>query len=116
MLIFTDLSRTPVLAEVAERPGIIDGQPFLIGENGAFDRDVNAFLQSRVDPSRPGRNIWRTCAYHLARFLRWLAQQQVSWRTVDRGVLRTDYRQRRFGQKRPGPDMEQYCRRADAIL
>jgi len=34
MLVFTDLSRTPELAGVAERLGIIDGQPFLIGGAG----------------------------------------------------------------------------------
>lgn len=101
MLVFTVLSRTPELAKMAERLGIIDGQPFLIGEDGTFDRDVNAFLRSLVDPSRPGRNTWRTYAYHLARFLRWLAQQQIGWRAVDRSVLRLYYTQRRFSQKRP---------------
>ena len=63
MLVFTDLSRTPELAEVAERLGIIDGQPFLIGEDGVFDHEMNAFLRSLVDPSSPGRNTWRTYAY-----------------------------------------------------
>lgn len=42
MLVFTDLRRTPELAEVAEWPGLIDGQPFLIGEDGVFNRDVIA--------------------------------------------------------------------------
>lgn len=60
MLVFTVLSRTPELAKMAERLGVIDGQPFLIGEDGTFDRDVNTFLRSLVDPSRPGRNTWRT--------------------------------------------------------
>ncbi|WP_455916594.1 site-specific integrase [Pantoea agglomerans] len=96
MLVFTDLSRTPELAEVAERLGIIDGQPFLIVEDGVFDRDVNAFLRSLVDPSSPGRNTWRTYAYHLTRFLGWLEQQQIAWRAVDRSVLRHYYTQRRF--------------------
>lgn len=77
MLVFTVLSRTPEMAKMAKRLGIIDGQPFLIGEDGTFDRDVNAFLRSLVDPSRPGRNTWRTYAYHLARFLCWLAEQQM---------------------------------------
>lgn len=101
MLVFTDLSRTPELAGVAERLGIIDGQPFLIGEDGVFDREVNAFLRSLVDPSSPGRNTWRTYAYHLTRFLGWLEQQQIAWRAVDRSVLRHYYTQRRFSQKRP---------------
>ncbi|KAA6082103.1 family 1 glycosylhydrolase [Pantoea sp. Bo_13] len=101
MLVFTVLSRTPELAKMAERLGIIDGQPFLIGEDGTFDRDVNAFLRSLVDPSRPGRNTWRTYAYHLARFLCWLAQQEIAWRAVDCSVLRLYYTQRRFSQKRP---------------
>lgn len=101
MLVFTDLSRTPELAGVAERLGIIDGQPFLIGEDGVFDREVNAFLRSLVDPSSPGRNTWRTYAYHLTRFLGWLDQQQIAWRAVDRSVLRHYYTQRRFSQKRP---------------
>jgi hypothetical protein len=63
MLVFTDLSRSPELAWVAERLSIIDGQPFLIGEDGVFDREVNAFLRSLVDPSSLGRNTWRTYAY-----------------------------------------------------
>jgi site-specific recombinase XerD len=86
---------------MAERLGIIDGQPFLIGEDGTFDRDVNAFLRSLVDPSRPGRNTWRTYAYHLARFLRWLAQQQIAWRAVDRSVLRLYYTQARSAPSQP---------------
>lgn len=101
MLVFTDLSRTPELEGVAERLGIIDGQPFLIGEDGAFDREVNAFFRSLVDPFSPCRNTWRTYAYHLIRFLHWLSRQQILWREVDRGVLRQYYTQRRFSQKRP---------------
>ncbi|EQA1624970.1 site-specific integrase [Enterobacter asburiae] len=101
MLVFTVLSRTHEMAKMSGRLGIIDGQPFLIGGNGTFDRDVNAFLRSLVDPSRPGRNTWRTYAYHLARFLRWLSHQQIAWRAVDRSVLRLYYTQRRFSQKRP---------------
>ncbi|AUY22865.1 TPA: tyrosine-type recombinase/integrase [Klebsiella pneumoniae] len=101
MLVFTDLRRTPELSEMAECLGIIDGQPFLIGEDGVFDREVNAFLRSLVDPSSPGRNTWRTYAYHLARFLSWLERQQIAWRAVDRSVLRHYYTQRRFSQKHP---------------
>ncbi len=101
MLVFTDLRRTPELSEMAERLGIIDGQPFLIGEDGVFDREVNAFLRSLVDPSSPGRNTWRTYAYHLTRFLSWLERQQIDWRAVDRSVLRHYYTQRRFSQTHP---------------
>lgn len=101
MLVFIDLSRTPELAGVAERLGIIDGQPFLIEEDGGFDRDVNNFLRSLIDPSSPGHNTWRTYAYHLSRFLSWLERQQIAWRAVDRSVLRHYYTQRRFSQKRP---------------
>jgi hypothetical protein len=46
VLVFAELSRTPELAGMAERLGIIDGHPFLIGEDGKFDREVNAFLRS----------------------------------------------------------------------
>lgn len=100
MLVFTVLSRTPELAKMAERLSIIDVQPFLIGDDRTFGRDVNAFLRTLVDSSRPGWNTWRTYAYHLARFLRLLAQQQIAWRAVYRSVLRLYYTQRRFSQKR----------------
>jgi len=101
MIIVTDLSRTPELTDMAARLGIVNGQPFLVGEDGSFDRVLNTFLRSLVDPASPRPNTWRTYAYHLARFLRWLAQQEIAWRQVNRDVLRAYYTARRFVQARP---------------
>lgn len=101
MLVITDLSKTPDLVKVANQLGIIDGQPFIVECNGTFDCVVNAFLQSLVDPSTPSINTWRTYSYHLAKFLSWLSQHQLSWREVNRSTLRTYYTLRRFSQRRP---------------
>lgn len=101
MIIVTDLSRTPELISMAARLGIADRQPFLVGEDGSFDRDVNAFLRSLVDPASPRPNTWRTYAYHLAYFLGWLAQQEIPWREVNRDALRGYYTARRFVQVKP---------------
>ncbi|WP_081421111.1 tyrosine-type recombinase/integrase [Burkholderia contaminans] len=101
MIIITDLSRTPDLTDLAARLGVVNGQPFLVGEDGSFDRALNAFLRSLVDPASPRPNTWRTYAYHLGRFLRWLAQQEIPWRQVNRDVLRAYYTERRFVQTKP---------------
>lgn len=101
MLVITNLSRTPDLIDLARRLGGVDGQPFIVKEDGTFDRSVNAFLRSLVDPSTPRRNTWRTYAYHLARFLTWLEQRQTSWREVTRVELRSYYTLRRFTQPKP---------------
>jgi site-specific recombinase XerD len=101
MITITDLSRTPDLTSIAARLGIVNGQPFLVGEDGSFDRVLNAFLRSLVDPASPRPNTWRTYAYHLAHFLGWLAQQEIRWRDVNRDVLRAYYTARRFVQARP---------------
>lgn len=101
MIIITDLSRTPDLGALAMRLGIVDGQPFYVGTDASFDRSVNAFLQSLVDPASPSRNTWRTYAYHVSRFLGWLASQEISWRDVNQDVLRRYYSVRRFAQAKP---------------
>ncbi|MDE1953810.1 MAG: tyrosine-type recombinase/integrase [Betaproteobacteria bacterium] len=101
MIIVTDLSRTPDLTSMAARLGVVNGQPFFVEQDGSFDRVLNAFLRSLVDPASPRRNTWRTYAYHLAHFLKWLAQQEIPWRQVNRDVLRAYYTARRFAQARP---------------
>ncbi|WHQ74409.1 hypothetical protein [Pantoea sp. Lij88] len=96
MLVSTNLNCTP---ERVDRLGTIDGQLFLPEENGLFDREVNA-LRYLVESSSPGFNIWCTNAYSLTRFPGWLERQQIACRALDRTVLRHDYIQRRFSQKR----------------
>lgn len=74
---------------IAKRLSVREGRPFFVGDDGFPIEDLDAFCKYLVDPQRPSINTWKTYAYQLNVFFRWLDVQGKHWTEVVREDLDT---------------------------
>lgn len=88
---------------MAKRLQVQEGRPFFTGEDGLPDEALDGFCRYLVDPQRPSPNTWKTYAYQVAVFLRWLIAQEKHWREVTREDLDMYYMVRTTDEFQMGP-------------
>ena len=79
---------------IAARLHVPEGRPYFVADDGLPDEELDGFCQYLTDPQRPSPNTWKTYAYQLAVYLRWLRAQGKHWKEVTRDDLDTYYKVR----------------------
>jgi integrase/recombinase XerC len=93
---FVDLSLTPHLIDMAKEMSIVDGIPFVVGDNFSFDPTLNAALKTLAKPERRSKKTWKSYAEAIVLFMRFLNAQELHWLDVDSDVIEAYWLARRM--------------------
>ncbi|MER8472806.1 site-specific integrase [Mesorhizobium sp. M1328] len=92
------LGIAPGVHDVVERAGLIDGMPFILADDGSYDRDLNRFFRACPGMGARSPNTWRSYARDILVWARFLGERRggkTVWR-ADRHDMLAFHRARRL--------------------